>query len=121
MHLVGQDEVVILLELDESNQLPKDIFIHLNEIYHDADKGILMQTQSIFEIWLKNASMYYLCRSSDHRVGIFNGERNTISRIKRAWWLSIYSYHISVHAKHHDSREPIFNWHFDTSMGSSMG
>lgn len=39
MHLVGQDEIVILLELDTSNQLPKDIFIHLNEIYRDADKG----------------------------------------------------------------------------------
>lgn len=39
MHLVGQDEIVILLELDASNQLPKDIFIHLNEIYRDADKG----------------------------------------------------------------------------------
>lgn len=39
MHLVGQDEIVILLELDSSNQLPKDIFIHLNEIYRDADKG----------------------------------------------------------------------------------
>lgn len=41
MHLVGQDEIVILLELDASNQLPKDIFVHLNEIYHDADKGAL--------------------------------------------------------------------------------
>lgn len=40
MHLVGQDEIVILLELDTSNQLPKDIFIHLNEIYQDADKGM---------------------------------------------------------------------------------
>ena len=39
MHLVGQDEIVILLELDTSNQLPKDIFIHLNEIYRDSDKG----------------------------------------------------------------------------------
>lgn len=40
MHLVGQDEIVILLELDSLNQLPKDIFIHLNEIYRDADKGL---------------------------------------------------------------------------------
>lgn len=42
MHLVGQDEIVILLELDSSNQLPKDIFIHLNEIYRDADKGKIL-------------------------------------------------------------------------------
>lgn len=42
MHLVGQDEIVILLELDSSNQLPKDIFIHLNEIYRDADKGMCL-------------------------------------------------------------------------------
>lgn len=41
MHLVGQDEIVILLELDSSNQLPKDIFLHLNDIYRDADKGII--------------------------------------------------------------------------------
>lgn len=39
MHHVGQDEIVILLEVDESNLLPKDIFIHLNEIFRDADKG----------------------------------------------------------------------------------
>lgn len=39
MHHVGQDEIVILLEKDSSNQLPKDIFLHLNEIFRDADKG----------------------------------------------------------------------------------
>ncbi|XP_053684020.1 zinc finger FYVE domain-containing protein 9 [Sabethes cyaneus] len=39
MHYVGQDEIVILLALDESQLLPKDIFVHLNEIYCDADRG----------------------------------------------------------------------------------
>ncbi|XP_055599672.1 zinc finger FYVE domain-containing protein 9 [Uranotaenia lowii] len=39
MHFVGQDEIVILLELGDSKQLPKDIFVHLNEIYEDADSG----------------------------------------------------------------------------------
>ncbi|EDS41193.1 smad anchor for receptor activation [Culex quinquefasciatus] len=39
MHFVGQDEIVILLELGDSQLLPKDIFVHLNEIYEDADGG----------------------------------------------------------------------------------
>ncbi|KAL3271061.1 hypothetical protein HHI36_021561 [Cryptolaemus montrouzieri] len=37
---VGQDEIVILLELMENESLiPKDIFIHLNKIYLEAVKG----------------------------------------------------------------------------------
>lgn len=39
LHHVGQDEIIVLLELDESNLIPKDIFLHLNDIYNDADKG----------------------------------------------------------------------------------
>lgn len=39
MHHVNQDEIVILLEMDESNCLPKDVFLHLNEIYRDAKNG----------------------------------------------------------------------------------
>lgn len=39
MHHVGQDEIVILLEMDDSNQLPRDLFLHLNDIFRDADKG----------------------------------------------------------------------------------
>lgn len=39
MHYVGQDEIVILLELGDSELLPKDIFVHLNDIYLDADRG----------------------------------------------------------------------------------
>lgn len=42
MHHVGQDEIVILLEMDTSNQVPKDLFLHLNDIYRDADKGKVM-------------------------------------------------------------------------------
>ncbi|XP_044261066.1 zinc finger FYVE domain-containing protein 16 [Tribolium madens] len=37
---VGQDEVVILLELlDDEKTVPKDVFFHLNNIYLDAVKG----------------------------------------------------------------------------------
>lgn len=36
---VGNDEIIILLELDASNKVPKDIFIHLNEIYWEASRG----------------------------------------------------------------------------------
>lgn len=47
MHHVNQDEIVILLEMDESNCLPKDIFLHLNEIYRDAKKGEIFFRQII--------------------------------------------------------------------------
>ncbi|XP_044742406.1 zinc finger FYVE domain-containing protein 16 [Chrysoperla carnea] len=37
---VGQDEIVILLEvLEKENRVPKDVFLHLNNIYMDAAKG----------------------------------------------------------------------------------
>ncbi|XP_058115928.1 zinc finger FYVE domain-containing protein 9 [Anopheles ziemanni] len=36
LHYVGQDEIIILLELGDSRTLPKDIFTHLNEIYCEA-------------------------------------------------------------------------------------
>lgn len=36
---VGNDEIIILLELDNSNKIPKDIFVHLNEIYWEASRG----------------------------------------------------------------------------------
>ncbi|ETN61396.1 smad anchor for receptor activation, partial [Anopheles darlingi] len=39
LQYVGQDEVVILLELGDSKTLPKDIFVHLNELYCEADRG----------------------------------------------------------------------------------
>ncbi|XP_058812560.1 zinc finger FYVE domain-containing protein 9 [Topomyia yanbarensis] len=39
MHYVGQDEIVILLELGDTKRLPKDIFVHLNDIFCDADRG----------------------------------------------------------------------------------
>lgn len=63
MHLVGQDEIVILLEVDESNRLPKDIFVHLNEILLDAEKGkynqivngfagAFQQNESIIDIFI---------------------------------------------------------------------
>lgn len=44
MHSVNQDEIVILLEVDESNCLPKDIFLHLNEIYRDAKNGEILMS-----------------------------------------------------------------------------
>lgn len=66
MHLVGQDEIVILLELDASNQLPKDIFIHLNEIYRDADKG-----QAIAELGFSMASSTPFLGSKEHGGFLF--------------------------------------------------
>ncbi|XP_037951624.1 zinc finger FYVE domain-containing protein 9-like [Teleopsis dalmanni] len=47
MHHVGNDEIIILLEFEippnkeEMSQppIPKDIFVHLNEIYNDAEQG----------------------------------------------------------------------------------
>jgi MAD (mothers against decapentaplegic) interacting protein len=37
---VGQDEIIILLELlDDEKTVPKDVFLHLNNIYLDAVKG----------------------------------------------------------------------------------
>uniref|UniRef100_A0A1A9X3W2 FYVE-type domain-containing protein n=1 Tax=Glossina brevipalpis TaxID=37001 RepID=A0A1A9X3W2_9MUSC len=47
MHHVGNDEIIILLECDipankeelHSPPIPKDVFMHLNEIYNNADKG----------------------------------------------------------------------------------
>lgn len=39
LHHVNQDEIIILLEMDESNCLPKDIFLHLNDIYREAKNG----------------------------------------------------------------------------------
>uniref|UniRef100_A0A182NG39 FYVE-type domain-containing protein n=1 Tax=Anopheles dirus TaxID=7168 RepID=A0A182NG39_9DIPT len=39
LHYVGQDEIIILLVLGDLRILPKDIFVHLNEIYCEADRG----------------------------------------------------------------------------------
>ncbi|XP_012281497.1 zinc finger FYVE domain-containing protein 9 isoform X3 [Orussus abietinus] len=37
---VGQDEVVLLVEtLPDENQIPKDLFVHINQIYLEAMKG----------------------------------------------------------------------------------
>lgn len=37
---VGQDEIVIILEVEpEEANVPKDIFIHLNTLYMEAAKG----------------------------------------------------------------------------------
>ena len=37
---VGQDEIVILLELlDDEKTVPKDVFLHINNIYLEAVKG----------------------------------------------------------------------------------
>ncbi|XP_031627102.1 zinc finger FYVE domain-containing protein 9 isoform X2 [Contarinia nasturtii] len=66
MHLVGQDEIVILLELDTSNELPKDIFIHLNEIYRDADKG-----QAVTDLSFSMASTTPFLGSKEHGGFLF--------------------------------------------------
>lgn len=93
MHLVGQDEIVILLELDASNQLPKDIFVHLNDIYRDADKG--SWSLSIECNQNKNLIVELVFRSSNHRTRILNGEFDTIFRFKRTWRISIHSNNVS--------------------------
>lgn len=41
---VGQDEIVIILELlDDEKTVPKDIFLHINSIYQEALKGNVCQ------------------------------------------------------------------------------
>lgn len=41
---VRQDELLILLELnDDMIRLPKEVFMHLNEIYGRADKGTVFK------------------------------------------------------------------------------
>ncbi|XP_053679568.1 zinc finger FYVE domain-containing protein 9 [Anopheles nili] len=39
LHYIGQDEIIILLVLGDSRTLPKDIFVHLHEVYCEADRG----------------------------------------------------------------------------------
>ena len=37
---VGQDEVVFLVEtLTDEKEVPKDLLLHINQIYHEATKG----------------------------------------------------------------------------------
>lgn len=41
MTSVGQEEIVIVLEvLPDEDSPPRDIFVHLNNVYEDASKGI---------------------------------------------------------------------------------
>lgn len=45
---VGQDEIVILLELLEGEMtVPKDIFRHINNIYNDAVKGVTVKEMGL--------------------------------------------------------------------------
>ena len=40
---VGQDEVVFLIEtLPDETQIPKDVLIHINQLYVEATKGNFM-------------------------------------------------------------------------------
>lgn len=121
---MGQDEMVILLELDDSNQLPRDLFLHLNDIFRDADKG----ERSNFYTFYANGTTYFdarnhwtIFRCNDNRAGVLDGKLLTIPWLKRARRLPVHSHHVPVHAKYNCARESIFNWHPDTSMGSSMG
>ncbi|XP_062564915.1 zinc finger FYVE domain-containing protein 9 [Armigeres subalbatus] len=61
MHYVGQDEIVILLELGESQLLPKDIFVHLNDIYVEADRG-----NTLTELGFSPPSMPNFLGSKNH-------------------------------------------------------
>lgn len=63
---VRQDELLILLELnDDMNKLPKEVFLHLNEIYRRADKSNAV----IKEYGYSQAS-------SNNFLGAFGGELN---------------------------------------------
>lgn len=49
MITVGQDEVIFLLEFIENEKfVPKDIFYHINSIYCDAVKGIVLPKLCLF-------------------------------------------------------------------------
>uniref|UniRef100_A0A6B2EIU2 Putative smad anchor for receptor activation n=1 Tax=Phlebotomus kandelakii TaxID=1109342 RepID=A0A6B2EIU2_9DIPT len=61
LRFVGQDEMVILLEVDDTEQVPKDIFLHLCEIYAEADRG-----QTITELGFSLASASSFLGSREH-------------------------------------------------------
>lgn len=62
---VRQDELMILLELnDDMTRLPKEVFMHLNEVYGRADKG----NGIIKEYGYSQAS-------SNNFLGAFGGEK----------------------------------------------
>lgn len=53
--------MIFLLELDDSNLIPKDIFLHFNEIYNEADKGNV-----ISELGFTMPSMQNFLGSKEH-------------------------------------------------------
>lgn len=61
---VRQDEILILLELnDDMTKLPKEIFVHLNEIYLKAEReGVIITEYG------------YSQASSNNFLGAFGGE-----------------------------------------------
>ncbi|XP_055693227.1 zinc finger FYVE domain-containing protein 9 [Lutzomyia longipalpis] len=61
LRFVGQDEIIILLEMDSTEQVPKDIFLHLCEIYSEADRG-----QTITELGFSLASSTTFLGSREH-------------------------------------------------------
>lgn len=61
---VRQDELMILLELnDDMTNLPKEVFLHLNEIYERADKN---------NVTIKEYG--YSQASTNNFLGAFGGE-----------------------------------------------
>lgn len=45
---VGQDEVIFLIEtLPDETQIPKDVLIHINQIYMEATKGNLFYFKNL--------------------------------------------------------------------------
>lgn len=66
-----QDELLILLELnDDMTRLPKEVFLHLNEIYGRADKSNLV----IKEYGYSQAS-------TNTFLGAFGGELRLCNRV----------------------------------------
>lgn len=63
---MGQDEVVILLELIEGENVPKDIFYHINSIYLEAVRG-----SSVKELGLSLHSTSNFLDSKNHAGFVF--------------------------------------------------
>lgn len=62
MMAVGQDELVLLIEyMDNEAVVPKEIFVHLNNIYTDAKKGKYYLCSSV---QIQKFKFYYLLKTA---------------------------------------------------------
>lgn len=105
-HHVGQDEIVILLEMDESNQLLRDPFLHLNDIFWDADEGkatpapnkchvIEMNANEMIRLYfqvLQSANWDFLCQIIHHSWA----QKSTVASYSFAQHFSISAQKIRI-------------------------